>query len=317
MYPCAIAGCERTYLLASSAYFLDDRYRTNWTARSKVRSWPTTALCQWQLSTRSGLSGLQTADIRKMARRWQRVDIRIAPSSTLLGSLLKDKHIEVAQCPRPTFLPLTIRCWLKRCACCPVSARAMNAIDWDRPSIRRPARLAFQSISTGCKSRRTTRRIVCLRQAGAAAGVSSGGNVALRLFKEGAFASFEDRNFEGDPELLAQYSKGLATVIERNYWRGGPRKARSQPAIGAPQKRSGQGLAGTRPNAVQITDCAVGFIQVLYPSVGLISYPPLAYDNCPSDRVVPRDTLPGHYAKLHAARRARGFTLIFLWPDYQ
>jgi len=82
----------------------------------------------------------------------------------------------------------------------------------------------------------------------------AGASLLLRLFTEGAFASFEDRNVKGDLELLAQYAKGLATVIERNYWRGGSRKARSQPANGAAQKRSGQRLSGTRPSAVQMTD---------------------------------------------------------------
>ncbi len=82
----------------------------------------------------------------------------------------------------------------------------------------------------------------------------AGAALLLRLFNEGAFGSFEDRNVGGDLELLAQYSKGLATVIERNYWRAGLRKSRVQPANGAPQKQSGPGLAKTRPHTVQITD---------------------------------------------------------------
>jgi hypothetical protein len=82
----------------------------------------------------------------------------------------------------------------------------------------------------------------------------AGASLLLRLFKQGAFASFEDRNVTGDLELLAQYAKGLATVIERNYWRRGPRKARSQPADGATQKRSRQGLARRPPSAVQMTE---------------------------------------------------------------
>ena len=81
----------------------------------------------------------------------------------------------------------------------------------------------------------------------------AGASLLLRLFNDGAFASFEERNVKGDLELLAQYAKGLATVIERNYWRGGPRKA-SQPANGAAQKRNGQELVRTRPSAVQIPD---------------------------------------------------------------
>jgi hypothetical protein len=82
----------------------------------------------------------------------------------------------------------------------------------------------------------------------------TGATLLLRLFEEGAFGSFEDRNVEGDLELLAQYAKGLATVIERNYWRGGSRKTRSQPANGSAKKRSGQALAKTPPSAVQVTD---------------------------------------------------------------
>src|SRR4030095_354718 len=44
----------------------------------------------------------------------------------------------------------------------------------------------------------------------------AGASLLLHLFKEGAFASFEDRNVKGDIELLPQYSKGLATLIERH-----------------------------------------------------------------------------------------------------
>ena len=91
----------------------------------------------------------------------------------------------------------------------------------------------------------------------------AGATLLLRLFSEGAFCSVEDRNVEGDPELLAQYAKGLATVIDRNYWREGARKARSQPAKGAAQKRSGQGLARTRPSPVQVTEVP----SVLFKSV--------------------------------------------------
>jgi hypothetical protein len=53
-----------------------------------------------------------------------------------------------------------------------------------------------------------------------------GAALLLRLFEQGAFDHPECRPVEGGLELLAQYSKGLATMIESAFWRK-PRRPRS------------------------------------------------------------------------------------------
>jgi hypothetical protein len=60
----------------------------------------------------------------------------------------------------------------------------------------------------------------------------AGAALLLRLFEQGAFGFFECRPVEGGVELLTQYSKGLATLIEPRLW-GNAR--RQQPL--APTKR--------------------------------------------------------------------------------
>ena len=60
----------------------------------------------------------------------------------------------------------------------------------------------------------------------------AGAALLLRLFEQGAFNLFECRPVEGGVELLTQYSKGLATLIEPRFW-GSAR--RQQPR--APTKR--------------------------------------------------------------------------------
>lgn len=60
----------------------------------------------------------------------------------------------------------------------------------------------------------------------------AGAALLLRLFAEGAFEFSESRPVEGGLELLTQYSKGLATLIEPWFWG----RARRQPPL-APTKR--------------------------------------------------------------------------------
>jgi hypothetical protein len=53
-----------------------------------------------------------------------------------------------------------------------------------------------------------------------------GAALLLRLFEQGAFDVSEYRPVEGGLELLEQYSKGLAMLIEFAFWRR-PRRPRS------------------------------------------------------------------------------------------
>jgi hypothetical protein len=46
----------------------------------------------------------------------------------------------------------------------------------------------------------------------------AGAALLLRLFEQGAFDFFECRSVDGGLELLTQYSKGLATLIEPRFW---------------------------------------------------------------------------------------------------
>jgi hypothetical protein len=46
----------------------------------------------------------------------------------------------------------------------------------------------------------------------------AGAALLLRLYSEGAFDFSECRMVEGGVELLTQYSKGLATLIEPRFW---------------------------------------------------------------------------------------------------
>jgi hypothetical protein len=185
---------------------------------------------------------------------WQGVDIRIAPGSTLFASLSKHKHMEVIVSLPDISTP-----------CCPLLVVALRLLPGVAPRYERDrlGQAKYQAARSPNLSADFNGMTITLSELeelfvydkqGRPRVSPAGASLLLRLFEEGAFASFEERNVKGDLELLAQYAKGLATVIERNYWRGGPRKTRSQPANGASQKRSGQGLAGTPPRAVQITD---------------------------------------------------------------
>jgi len=53
-----------------------------------------------------------------------------------------------------------------------------------------------------------------------------GAALLLRLFERGAFDQPESREVDGGLELLEQYSKGLATLVESAFWRK-PRRPRS------------------------------------------------------------------------------------------
>jgi len=82
----------------------------------------------------------------------------------------------------------------------------------------------------------------------------AGAAVLLHLFEEGAFA-VNDRKVEGNPEVLAQYAKGLATVIAFSPRRGAPRKARSE-SDNAPRAQTPGGLsfATGAPRVGQVAD---------------------------------------------------------------
>jgi hypothetical protein len=53
-----------------------------------------------------------------------------------------------------------------------------------------------------------------------------GAALLVRLFERGAFDQPESREVDGGLELLEQYSKGLATLVESAFWRK-PRRPRS------------------------------------------------------------------------------------------
>ena len=57
-----------------------------------------------------------------------------------------------------------------------------------------------------------------------------GARLLLHLFDQGAFDPFDCRKVEGGLELLAQYSKGLATVIDDRFWRRARRSGESHGA---------------------------------------------------------------------------------------
>ena len=95
----------------------------------------------------------------------------------------------------------------------------------------------------------------------------AGAALLLHLFKEGAFAPNEHK-VKGDPELLAQYAKGLATLVPRSPRRGASRKARAQSGETARAARqSGPGAATIAPRAAPLA-------------------PPLASFNCFIHRLV-------------------------------
>ena len=66
-----------------------------------------------------------------------------------------------------------------------------------------------------------------------------GARLLLHLFSQGAFDPFERRKVEGGLELLAQYSKGLATVIDDRFWRRVRRLGESHLAPKARLPKSG------------------------------------------------------------------------------
>jgi hypothetical protein len=64
----------------------------------------------------------------------------------------------------------------------------------------------------------------------------AGARLLLRLFEGGAFDSSECRPVEGGLELLTQYSKGLATLIEPRFW-GRVRRQRPAPPTERAERR--------------------------------------------------------------------------------
>ena len=82
----------------------------------------------------------------------------------------------------------------------------------------------------------------------------AGAAVLLHLFEEGAFA-VNDRKVEGNCEVLAQYAKGLATVIAFNHRWGAPRKARSAAGKAARTHKPSDSSFGTAaPRLAQVAD---------------------------------------------------------------
>jgi hypothetical protein len=68
-------------------------------------------------------------------------------------------------------------------------------------------------------------------EAGSSPHVShAGAALLLRLFEQGAFDFPERRQVEGGLELLSQYSKGLATLIDSAFWRKTRRPRSVEPA---------------------------------------------------------------------------------------
>ena len=64
----------------------------------------------------------------------------------------------------------------------------------------------------------------------------AGATLLLHLFEEGAFDFSECRPVEGGLELLTQYSKGLATLIEPRFW-GRVRRQRPVPSTKRAERR--------------------------------------------------------------------------------
>ena len=65
----------------------------------------------------------------------------------------------------------------------------------------------------------------------------AGAALLLRLFEQGAFDYPEHRQVEGGLELLTQYSKGLATLVETAFWRKARRPRSVEPAQIFEQRR--------------------------------------------------------------------------------
>jgi len=77
-----------------------------------------------------------------------------------------------------------------------------------------------------------------------------GAALLLRLFEQGAFDQPECREVGGGLELLAQYSRGLATLVESTFWRK-PRRPRSvAPAQRFEHKRVPAAEVPTTPRPV-------------------------------------------------------------------
>jgi hypothetical protein len=62
----------------------------------------------------------------------------------------------------------------------------------------------------------------------------AGAALLLRLFEQGAFDATENRPVKGGLELLAQYSKGLVTLLGSNFWTRPRRPAVPRMRIDAP-----------------------------------------------------------------------------------
>jgi hypothetical protein len=65
----------------------------------------------------------------------------------------------------------------------------------------------------------------------------AGAALLLRLFEQGAFDLFECRPVEGGVELLTQYSKSLATVVEPRFWGSARRQQPVAPTKSIKRKR--------------------------------------------------------------------------------
>jgi hypothetical protein len=65
----------------------------------------------------------------------------------------------------------------------------------------------------------------------------AGAALLLRLFEQGAFDFFECRPVEGGVDLLTQYAKGLATLIEPRFWGSARRQQPVAPTKSVKRKK--------------------------------------------------------------------------------
>ena len=91
----------------------------------------------------------------------------------------------------------------------------------------------------------------------------AGATLLLELYDKGAFTSRDERREGGNLEVLAQYSKGLATVVALNHWRIAPRKARSQSDNATLGKRREENPATNRPHAAPIENAPLMLFRAL------------------------------------------------------
>jgi hypothetical protein len=91
----------------------------------------------------------------------------------------------------------------------------------------------------------------------------AGATLLLELYDRGAFTSRDERREGGNLEVLAQYSKGLATVVALNHRQAAKRKPRAHSGSGALAKRSRETPATNRPPAAPIANAPLMLFRAL------------------------------------------------------